>query len=65
MKMTQEIARLIHKHDELETQVVAINDLKYPPADCAPMLQTAAKKQDEIRTIRLRLAAQGFWMFSN
>lgn len=73
--MTQDIAELIHGHDELETQVSELSALSAAAARMEPLSgtahsilesvpQTITRVQEEIRIVRLRLAAQGFWMSS-
>ena len=64
--MTREIAGLIHEYDELETRIGAaeraVNSGTMLPSVSKSVLQTATKIREEIRVVRLRLAAQGFFM---
>lgn len=66
--MTREVARLIHEHDELETRIGAAeraaNSGTMLPSILGSVLQTTTKIREEIRLVRLRLAAQGFFISS-
>lgn len=57
--MTREVARLIHKHDDLETQVNVLEGTANSVSDPHRLLPDL---RIQLHGMRARLAAQGFFM---